>query len=247
MHSGSIISADRGMREPLIEVRSLRFRYDDGTWALRGVDFDLFPGETVALLGPNGSGKTTFILHLNGLLRGEGQVRIRGRDLAAATKADLVEVRRRVGIVFQDADTQLFMPTVLEDVQFGLLNQGAAPEDAVEAAKTVLASVGIHDGYDRAPYHLSAGEKKRVAIAGVLAMSPDVIILDEPTTFLDPPGQRELLATIRALPQAKIVVTHDMAFARALADRAVFFEKGCIVCAGTVQELTGKFRWRAFE
>ena len=224
----------------LVEVRGLRYRYDDGTVALQGVDFTLHAGETVAVLGANGSGKTTFVLHLNGLLSGEGEVSICGLP---AVKANLHEIRRRVGVVFQDCDEQLFMPTVMEDVTFGPLNLGLAPEEAVKRATSALARVGMEDAVSRAPYHLSAGEKRRVALAGVLAMEPEILVLDEPTTFLDPPGQRDLLELLRGLPQAKILVTHDVAFARALATRAVLFRRGVIAGDGPIDEIVRQFGW----
>ena len=230
------------MLAPVIQVRGLRYTYDDGTSALNGIDFDLYPGETVALLGANGSGKTTFVLHLNGLLHGNDSVVVCGLPVIAA---NLPEVRRKVGLVFQDSDEQLFMPTVLEDVTFGPLNLGLSPEEAIARATKSLEQAGISSALHKSPYHLSAGEKRRVAIAGVLAMAPDILVLDEPTTYLDPPGQRELLALLRQLPQAKLIVTHDMQFARAIATRAVFFEKGKIAAAGSVDELVSQFHWRS--
>ncbi len=211
------------MSEPLIEVENLRYRYQDGTQALDGVDFRLHAGETVALLGPNGSGKTTFVLHLNGLLVGDGSIRVCGVPLGRDTFA---HARRKIGLVFQDADSQLFMPTVLEDVAFGPLNLGIDSAKALSRAREALERVGMSTAAHRAPWHLSAGEKKRVAIAGILAMEPEILILDEPTTFLDPPAARALAELLRGLPQAKIVVTHDAAFARATAQRAIFFHKG---------------------
>ncbi|HEX8985362.1 MAG TPA: ABC transporter ATP-binding protein [Bryobacteraceae bacterium] len=225
---------------PLVEVRGLRYRYDDGTCALDGVDFRLDAGETVALLGPNGSGKTTFAHHLNGLLQGEGMVAICG---LAVEKKNLAEIRRRVGVVFQDSDEQLFMPTVLEDVAFGPQNLGRTPEEAIACARAALARVGMAQAERKAPYHLSAGEKKRVALAGVLAMAPEILILDEPTTFLDPPAQRDLTALLRDLAQARILITHDARFACALARRAVFFDKGRIVADGPVAEIVDRFGW----
>jgi cobalt/nickel transport system ATP-binding protein len=228
------------MIEPLIAVRGLRFRYDDGTQALDGVDFSLWAGETVALLGANGSGKTTFALHLNGLLAGDGEVRVCG---VALEKKTLSQARRRVGLLFQDPDEQLFMPTVMEDVTFGPLNLGLSVAEAERRAGAALAMVGMRGAADRAPYHLSAGEKRRVALAGVLAMEPDILVLDEPTTYLDPPGQRDLALCLRCLPQAKILVTHDTLFAAALATRAVFFEKGRIVAEGSVREIVERFAW----
>ena len=211
----------------LVEVRGLRYRYPDGTQALNGVDFHLDSGECVALLGANGSGKTTFVLHLSGLLWGQGTVEVRGK----------------AGLVFQDSDDQLFMPTVLEDVAFGPRNSGLSAEAARQRARQVLDRVGMSHVVDKAPYHLSAGEKRRVAIAGVLAMEPDLLIFDEPTTFLDPPGERELARLLRELPQAKLLVTHDVPFARSLATRAVFFEHGRVAGDGPVDEIIARYDW----
>jgi cobalt/nickel transport system ATP-binding protein len=226
--------------QPLIEVRDLRYQYDDGTLALDGVDFQLFPGETVAVFGANGSGKTTFALHLNGLLSGQGSVTVCGMPVRKDT---LAQVRQKVGLVFQDSDNQLFMPTVLEDVAFGPLNLGLDREIAQTRAREALAAVGMAHASAKAPYHLSAGEKKRVAIAGILAMSPEILVLDEPTTFLDPPGQNALLELLDQLPQAKILVTHDVDCARALANRAIFFERGKIAGEGSVEEVVVRFHW----
>lgn len=225
---------------PLIEVDNLRFAYDDGTRALDGVTFRLYPGECVALFGANGSGKTTFVLHLNGLLTGTGDIRVCGMDV---TKRNLPDVRRRIGIVFQDSDEQLFMPTVLEDVSFGPLNMGLPPEAAAKRGSEALERVGMGALTAKAPYHLSAGEKRRVAIAGVLAMDPEILILDEPTTYLDPPTQRELAALLSKLPQAKILITHDIPFARVLATRAVFFDRGKIASEGPVDDIVARYRW----
>jgi cobalt/nickel transport system ATP-binding protein len=225
---------------PLIEVRGLHFRYDDGTEALRGIDFSLERGETVALLGANGSGKTTFVLHLNGLLAGEGEVTVCGLPV---NRKNLPEVRRRIGLVFQDSESQLFMPSVLEDVAFGPLNQGLGPAEAAARARTALQTVGMVAAAGKAPYHLSAGEKKRVAIAGILAMDPEILVLDEPTTFLDPPGRRALAELLSRLPQAKILVTHDVPFAQALCSRAAFFHDGVIAAQGAVNELVRRFDW----
>jgi len=225
---------------PVITVRDLHYHYEDGTVALAGVDFDLLPGETVAVFGSNGSGKTTFVLHLNGLLQGKGSITVCGLPVVAA---NLAQVRRKVGVVFQDSDEQLLMPTVLEAVAFGPLNLGLSPEEATARARKSLAQAGIASALNKSPYHLSAGEKRRVAIAGVLAMEPDILVLDEPTTYLDPPGQRELLLLLRQLRQAKIIVTHDIQFARAVAGRAVFFEKGRIAAEGSVDELLVQFHW----
>ena len=225
---------------PLIEVRNLHFRYEDGTQALDGVNFTLQAGETVALLGANGSGKTTFVLHLNGVLRGEGDITVCSIPLSKDT---LPLVRSKIGMVFQDSDEQLFMPTVLEDVTFGPLNLGLSPHDAMHKAEAALAQVGMEHALKKAPYHLSAGEKKRVALAGVLAMDPEILVLDEPNTFLDPPSQSNLIHLLRSLPQAKLIITHNIRFASALATRAVFFEKGKLVAEGSVEEIVQQFQW----
>lgn len=227
--------------KPIIEVHDLHFHYDDGTHALDGINFVLHPGETVALLGANGSGKTTFVLQLNGILEGTGSVEVCGLPV---TKDNLPLIRSKIGMVFQDSEEQLFMPTVLEDVAFGPMNQGHTPEQAVDKARLALRQAGMEHAFDKAPYHLSAGEKRKVALAGVLAMQPEILVLDEPTTFLDPPAQRNLLHLLHELPQAKLIVTHDVQFARALAQRAAFFEQGKLVADGAIEEIVERFQWR---
>lgn len=225
----------------LIEVRGLHHTYSTGVTALQGVDFDLHAGETVILLGPNGSGKTTFVLHLIGLLETtRGVVRVGGLEV---TGPNLRKVRQKAGFLFQDPDEQLFMPTVLDDVAFGPLNHGTAPAEARRKALAELERVGMAHAADRAPYHLSSGEKRRVALAGVLAMDPEILIFDEPTTYLDPPGQKLLARILAELPQAKIIVTHDLAWARRWGTRAVFFEGGRVAGEGTVEEMIRRFDW----
>lgn len=233
------------MSAPALTVRGLRHRYPDGTQALNGIDFELRSGECVALLGANGSGKTTFVLHLNGFLEtepGQGSIEVCGMPVNRST---LDQVRAKIGLVFQDSDEQLFMPTVLEDVAFGPANLGLPPHAAAARARDMLERVGMSAALGKAPYHLSAGEKRRVAIAGVLAMEPEILVLDEPTTFLDPPGQRDLASLLSGLPQAKILVTHDVEFARSLATRAVFFEQGRVAGEGSVDEIIRRFDWQA--
>jgi len=229
------------MAGKIVEVRGLEFHYPDGTAALRGIDFYVQEGESVALLGANGSGKSTFALHLNGLLQGKGEIRICGRELTASS---LAGIRKKVGLVFQNSDTQLFMPTVLEDVCFGLLNQNVPLRDAVQRAKDELERVGMAFAAHKPPHHLSAGEKKRAALAGILVLQPEVLVLDEPTTFLDPPGQRALADLLRNLPQAKILITHDMPLARDICSRAVFFQNGLIAAEGTVDQVAARFGWQ---
>jgi len=226
--------------ELVIEVRDLDFTYPDGTRALAGINLKIPPGEPVALLGPNGSGKTTLVLHLNGLLAGKGEVLVCGHKVE---KKNLPLIRQKVGLVFQEADDQLFMPTVLEDVAFGPLNLGLPPEEVDRAVAAALELVGLKGLEKKAPYHLSAGEKRRAALAGVLAMNPEILVLDEPTTALDPPGRASLIELLQPLKQTKIIVTHDSDLARVLCTRAIFLEHGKIVCDGPVDEVVARMGW----
>ena len=224
----------------MINVRNLSFRYPDGVEALRNVDFALRRSETVAVFGANGSGKTTFLNHLVGLLQGEGTVEVCGMPV---NKANLSKVRQRVGILFQISDDQIFMPTIEEDVAFGPLNMDLDADTVRERVDRCLDQVGLNGQRERPPHHLSAGDRRRAALAGVLAMEPEIILLDEPATYLDPPGKRALVSTLQSLPQAKILVTHEVGLAEALADRAVFFESGRVAAEGSVSEIASRFSW----
>jgi len=228
--------------KPVVEARNLRFQYDSGFVALRGVDFHLQQGESVAVLGPNGSGKTTFLLHLNGILRGEGELRICGLPMETR---HFREIRRKVAFWFKDPEDKLFRPTVLAAVCFGRTHSGLARAEAELRAAQALRQVGFLDGWDRPPYQLSGGEKQRVALAGILAMDPEILVLDEPTTHLDPPARRHLAELLAELPQAKIVVTHDTAFARLLCPRAVFFDAGKVASDGPVAEVIREHGWES--
>jgi len=221
-----------------LEVRGLHYAYPDGRLALRGVDLLVQPGERIALLGPNGAGKTTLVLHLNGILHsGGGSVTVGGQRVDPRDRAALTEVRRRVGIVFQDPDDQLFLPTVGEDVAFGPANlglRGAALEQRVADA---LAAVGMGEHRDRVPHHLSFGQRRRVAVATVLAMHPEVLVLDEPSSNLDPASRRELADILSALRVTMIMVTHDLPYALQLCPRSVILDEGRVEADGATVDL----------
>jgi cobalt/nickel transport system ATP-binding protein len=217
-----------------LSVRGLRFSYGAEHVALRGVDLDLAEGEKVALLGPNGAGKSTLMLHLNGLLRGEGTVRVGDVEVRPET---LATVRAKVGLVFQDADDQLFCPTVFDDVAFGPLYMGLDEAAVRERVGKALEAVGMGGAGGRVPYQLSGGEKKRVSIATVLSMEPSILVLDEPTAGLDPRGRRELMELLRSLPQTMLVATHDLDMARDLCTRVVVLDAGQVVADGPAAEV----------
>jgi cobalt/nickel transport system ATP-binding protein len=233
-----------------LEVEHLTFAYPDGRQVLFGVDLRVGPGERVALLGPNGAGKTTLALHLNGLLGdgtggyGTGTVTVGGRVVRPGVRGrDLLEVRRAVGMVFQDPDDQLFMPTVRDDVAFGPANLGLPPDEVALRVRRALAQVGLQDVGDRPPHHLSFGQRRRVAVATVLAMEPSVLVLDEPTSNLDPASRRELLEVLTGLtdrdgePVTTLVVTHDLPYALQLCPRSVLLDEGRVVADGPTRDL----------
>jgi cobalt/nickel transport system ATP-binding protein len=220
---------------PAVEVTDLVHRYPDGHTALDGVDLRVEPGEVVAVLGPNGAGKTTLVLHLNGVLSpSSGSVSIGG---VPVVDEHLREVRRRVGIVFQDPDDQLFMPVVRDAVAFGPANLGFRGDELDHRVDRALAAVGMADVADRAPHRLSYGQRRRVAIATVLAMDPEVLVLDEPTSNLDPAGRRELSEVLRSLALTTIVVTHDLPYALELCPRSVVLDAGRIVADGPTRSI----------
>jgi len=220
---------------PSLEVSGLAFAYPDGHQALFGVDLTVAKGERVALLGPNGAGKTTIVLHLNGILAaGVGEVRVAGMGVGKDT---MREVRRRVGIVFQDPDDQLFMPSVRDDVAFGPANLGLSG-DALDARVTAaLEQVGMAEFADRPPHHLSFGQRRRVAVATVLAMEPEILVLDEPSSNLDPASRRELAEILVELDVTTLMVTHDLPYALELCPRAVILSEGVIVADGPTREI----------
>jgi cobalt/nickel transport system ATP-binding protein len=223
------------MSHHLVEVKDLHFRYPDGTAALNGVSFRIVHGESVAIVGGNGAGKSTLLQHLGAsLIPQRGDVRI-GDVLLTAATADAV--RRAVGSVFQDADDQLFMSTVFEDVAFGPLNLGLPPAEAASRADAALERVGMTHVRNRPPYKLSAGEKRAVAIAAVLAMAPDVLVMDEPSSNLDPRGRRRLIELLRSFEHTKIIASHDLELVVELCPRVIVLDRGAVVAEGSTREL----------
>ncbi len=220
---------------PSLEVRGLAYAYPDGSQALFGVDLVVGRGERVAVLGPNGAGKTTLVLHLNGILSGgRGTVTVAGLPVGRGT---LREIRRRVGIVFQDPDDQLFMPTVRDDVAFGPANLGLRGDELEARVQHALAQVGMEGSADRPPHHLSFGQRRRVAVATVLAMQPEILVLDEPSSNLDPAGRRELADVLRSLDVTVLMVTHDLPYALELCPRSVVLDRGVVVADGGTRAL----------
>jgi cobalt/nickel transport system ATP-binding protein len=220
--------------ESCIEIDSLSFAYPDGRSALRDVSLGVRPGEKVALVGPNGAGKSTLLLHLNGILRGEGTVRVMGQEVA---EPHLARIRGQVGLVFQDPDDQLFSPTVFEDVAFGPLYAGLPEEEIRRRVAWALAQVELEGYAERVSHHLSLGEKKRAAIATVLSTQPEILALDEPTSGLDPRTRRRLIGLLRELPQTMLVATHDMQLVAQVFPRTVVLDGGWVVADGPTDEL----------
>jgi len=217
-----------------IKVQNLSFSYPDGTKVLNNVSFEVHAGENMALLGHNGSGKTTLLYHLNGLLRGEGLIEICGINLSYD---NLTDVRKKVGLVFEDPNDQLFCPTVFEDIAFGPLNLGLSKEEVKETVNEMLEQMEVSELALKSSHHLSLGQKKRVAIASVLAMRPQVLILDEPSSGLDPRGKKMLLDLLKKLEVTKLVVTHDLFFASALCSKAMVIAGGRIVVEGETRKI----------
>lgn len=215
---------------PSLRVTDLAFAYPDGHQALFGVNLIIERGERVALLGPNGAGKTTFVMHLNGIHGAQhGSVAIDGVQIDVKDKDALRAIRGKVGLVFQDPDDQLFMPTVFEDVAFGPRNLQLSESEVKERVEAALREVGMLEFADRPPHHLSFGQRRRVAVATVLAMNPSILVLDEPSSNLDPASRRELAQILQGLEITLVMVTHDLPFANELCERSVILAEGAIV------------------
>jgi cobalt/nickel transport system ATP-binding protein len=220
-----------------VEVEGLTFAYPDGHRAIADVSLMIAPGEKVALVGPNGAGKSTLMLHLNGILRSTaGQVRVCGMEVK---DGNLGPVRAAVGLVFQEPDDQLFSPTVFDDVAFGPIYQGLPKEAVRRRVDDALRAVRMEDYTERVSHHLSVGEKKRIAIATVLAMDPEILVLDEPSAGLDPRARRGLINLLRELPQTMLAATHDMRMVQELFARTVVMDCGRVVADGPTEKILG--------
>ena len=223
------------MTTPAVAIEALHHVYPDGHVGLGGVDLSIAVGERVAVLGPNGAGKTTLMLHLNGVLRAtSGAVRIAGIPVV---RENLRDVRRKVGLVFQDPDDQLFMPTVAQDVAFGPANFGLTGEALAQRVEHALDVVALTEQADRSPAHLSGGQRRRAALATVLACDAEILVLDEPSANLDPVARRELAETLAGLDGTMLIVTHDLPYAAQLCTRAVVMDGGRIVADGAIEEV----------
>ncbi len=219
---------------PILDIKNLNFNYPDGHTALQGVSLQLYRGEKVALVGPNGAGKSTLMLHLNGILGQNSPLQISGLPI---TPANLPLIRAKVGLVFQNPDDQLFSPTVFDDVAFGPLHIGFSEAEVRQRVDQALAQVGMSDYAQRLAHHLSMGQKKRVSIATVLAMDPEILVLDEPSAGLDPRARRSLITLLHQLPLTMLVSTHDLLMVRELFPRMVIMDQGQIVADGSTADL----------
>jgi len=219
----------QGAGAPTLHVKDLQFAYPDGLVALKGVSLQIAAGEKVALVGPNGAGKSTLALHLNGLLQGEGVVEVVGLPVI---KPNLPLIRCKVGMVFQNPDDQLFSPTVFDDVAFGPLHMGVPEAEVRASVGMALAQVGMGGFEERLSHHLSIGQKKRVAIATVLSMNPEILVLDEPSAGLDPRARRSLINLLRDLPLTMLVSSHDMKMVCELFPRTIIMDEGLVVADG---------------
>ena len=217
------------MENKIIDVKNLHYSYPDGTKALCDINLEIQRGESLGIIGSNGAGKSTLLLHINGILRGRGEISVFGKDL---TDKNLPLIRSMVGLVFQDADSQLFMPTVFDDVSFGPINMGMQRQDVEKSVHKALKEVDMLASIKRSSHHLSVGEKKRIAIATVLSMNPQILVLDEPSSNLDPKHRRALIKLLNMLEMTKIIATHDLDLIGQTCSRVVLMEEGKIVSGG---------------
>lgn len=224
--------------QELIKIENLSFGYPDGQQALTDINLGIYRGDSVAIVGPNGAGKSTLVLHFNGILRSNGHVKLLGKPI---DDNNLKWVRSRVGVVFQNPDDQLFSPTVFDDVAFGPMNMGYSQAEVEQVVKMALGLVGMSGFEKRSPHHLSVGEKKRIAMATVLSMSPEVLVIDEPTSNLDPRGKWDIIEVLKGFSITKIIVSHDLELVRELCSRMVIIDQGRVaVDAKTIDLLADK-------
>lgn len=216
----------------VIDIKNLSFTYPDGHRGLTNIDLAIYSGENVAVIGPNGAGKSTLLLHLNGILRGNNNVKICG---LTAEEKNLKEIRKKVGLVFQDPEDQLFSLNVFDDVAFGPINMGLSESEVKQHVAQALGWVHMAGYEDRSPHHLSVGEKKRIAIATVLSLSPEILAIDEPTSNLDPRSKWSLVELLNGFPITKIIATHDLELVRALCHRTVVMDDGKIAADGKTE------------
>ena len=217
-----------------IEIINFSYQYHDGTAALSDVTLSIDHGQKVVLIGPNGAGKSTLLLVMAGFVKGAGRVFVDGLEI---NKRNLKKIRTCLGSCLENPDDQLFMPTLFDDVAFGPLNMGLEPDQVKARVAEALETVGLGRMADKAPHHLSAGQKRAAAIATILAMRPKIITLDEPDGSLDPRNRNNLMTLLGSLSQTLIIATCNMNFAAALADRAVLLDQGRIIADGDAKEI----------
>jgi len=224
------------MKRIALEVNHLSYTFPDGTLALRDISFSVKEGEKLMIIGPNGAGKSTLLLNFNGLLRGKGEVKIYGE---AITKKNLKKIRSQVGLVFQNPEDQLFMPKVVDDVAFGLFGRGVNREEIESKVKKILGDLGLESLAEKSPHQLSLGEKKKVSLATVLVLKPEILILDEPSSGLDPGSRRWLINYLQKTDRTTVVATHDLDLAWELGQTMILMDKGKIVARGGKEEILG--------
>jgi cobalt/nickel transport system ATP-binding protein len=217
-----------------LTLKNVSYQYPDGHLALDDISLKIPLGEKLALIGPNGAGKSTLLLHLNGILTGHGEIKVMGKNIC---HENLPGIRGKVGLVFQNPDDQLFSPTVYEDVAYGPIYQGLPLEKIDQKVIRALSDVQMQEYSQRVSHHLSLGEKKRIAIATVLSMDPDILVLDEPSSGLDPRARRELIELLRELPQTLLVATHDLFLVKDLLTRTIILDGGKIIADGPTTEI----------
>ena len=217
-----------------VQIENFSYHYPDGTAALSNINLTVEQGQRIALIGPNGAGKSTMLLAMAGFITGTGKVLVDGLEIC---KKNLKKIRTSLGCCLENPNDQLFMPTIFDDIAFGPLNMGLEPEQVKSRVEDALRTVGLAEIVDKAPHHLSAGQKRAAAIATILSMSPKIITLDEPDGQLDPANRNNLIKLLTALPQTLIIATCNMNFAAAVAERVILVDKGCIVADGDAKEI----------